>query len=53
MKTSLIKQIFDPLLMDSDTQDQLEAGVNINKSDNEQKHQDHLHVTATDTYLLP
>lgn len=52
-KSPLIKQIFDPLLMDIDTQDQQEADANLNQSNNEQTHQNHLHITANDIYLLP
>lgn len=52
-KSPLIKQIFDPLLMDIDTHDQQEADANLNQSKNEQTHQNHLHITANDIYLLP
>lgn len=53
VKNTLIKQIFDPLLMDADTHDQQEADANLNQSANEKTHQNHLHITASDTYLLP
>lgn len=52
-KNPLIKQIFDPLLMDIDTHDQQEADANLNLSGNDKNHQNHLHITANDTYLLP
>ncbi len=53
IKSPLVKQLFDPLLMDTNTRDQQEADINHNKSDNEKLHQNHLHITANDPYLLP
>ena len=53
MKNPLVKQLFDPLLMDTNTRDQQDADANVNKSGNETNHQNHLHVSANDFYLLP
>lgn len=53
MNNPLIKQLFDPLIMDTNTLDQQEAEANRNRSGDEKGHQNHLHITANDHYLLP
>jgi hypothetical protein len=53
MNNPLIKQLFDPLIMDSNTLDQQEAEANRNRPGDEKGHQNHLHITANDRYLLP
>jgi hypothetical protein len=52
-KNPLIRQVFEPLLMDANTHDKGEPEVNRNLSANEITHKNHLHVTAMDAYLLP
>jgi len=46
-------QVFQPLVMDSQTRDQIEPTVNRYRTGNEDIHKDHLHVTAVDAYLIP
>jgi hypothetical protein len=50
MKT-LVRQLFDPWKMDSDTTDDKEATENTGKDSNEKLHLTHLHITATDVEL--
>jgi len=53
LKNPLVKQLFAPSVMDENTQDKLEAKLNRNQTSNEITHDNHLHITARDTYLLP
>ncbi len=52
-KSPLIRQVFEPLLMDANTRDKVEPEVNRYRVGNEATHKNHLHVTAADTYLSP
>jgi hypothetical protein len=52
-KNPLIRQVFEPLVMDSNTRDQVEPAVNRYRAGNEATHRNHLHVTAVDAYLTP
>lgn len=52
-KNLLIRQVFEPLVMDANTRDNLEPEVNRYRLGNEATHKNHLHVTAVDTYLTP
>jgi hypothetical protein len=52
-KNPLIRQVFEPLVMDANTRDKVEREVNRYLTSNETTHKIHLHVTAVDTYLTP
>jgi hypothetical protein len=56
-KNPLIRQVFEPFVMDINTRDKVEPEVNRYRTDNAHKnedtHRNHLHVTAVDAYLLP
>lgn len=52
-KNPLIRQVFEPLVMDANTRDQVEPEVNRHRVGNEATHKNHLHVTAVDAYLTP
>jgi hypothetical protein len=52
-KNPLIRQVFEPLVMDANTRDKVEPEVNRYRAGNEATHKNHLHVTAMDTYLTP
>jgi hypothetical protein len=52
-KNRLIRQVFEPLVMDANTRDKAEPEVNRYITANEITHKNHLHVTAVDAYLLP
>ena len=52
-KNPLIRQVFEPLVMDANTRDKAEPEVNRYITANEITHKNHLHVTAVDAYLLP
>ncbi len=53
LKNPLIRQMFQPLVMDSQTRDQIEPTVNRYRAGNEDLHKNHLHVTAVDSYITP
>ncbi|RFO96692.1 hypothetical protein DIC66_11780 [Rhodoferax lacus] len=53
LKNPLIRQVFEPLVMDANTRDKLEPEVNRYRLGNEATHKNHLHVTAVDSYLIP
>lgn len=57
-QVDLVKQVFSPFVMEVDTGDKVDPSVNPDRSDrpapvesNEHLHRNHLHITATDTYL--
>ncbi|NVO07583.1 MAG: hypothetical protein HXX19_17405, partial [Rhodoferax sp.] len=52
-KNPLIRQVFQPLVMDANTRDKVEPEVNRYRVGNEATHKNHLHVTAVDAYLTP
>ena len=52
-KSPLIRQVFEPLVMDANTRDKTEPEVNRYRVGNEATHKNHLHVTAVDAYLIP
>ena len=52
-KNPLIRQVFEPLVMDANTRDNVEPEVNRYSVGNEVTHKNHLHVTAVDAYLTP
>lgn len=53
LKNPLVKQLFDPLLMDANTVDNVEPAPNRLRPGNEATHKNHLHITARDIHLLP
>ena len=53
LKNPLIRQVFEPLVMDANTRDKVEPEVNRYRAGNEATHKNHLHVTAVDAYLIP
>lgn len=53
LKNPLLRQVFSPFVMDSNTRDNVEPEVNRYRAGNENTHKNHLHVTAVDAYLLP
>lgn len=53
LKNPLVKQLYDPLLMDDNTQDKIEQTPNRLRPGNEDTHKNHLHITVQDHYLIP
>jgi len=53
LKNPLVKQLYDPILMDDDTQDKVNPSPNRLRPGNEAMHKNHLHITAQDRYLIP
>lgn len=51
--SALVKQVFEPWYMDSDTRDRIPAQPNKLTSANEKLHHNHLHITALEPKILP
>jgi hypothetical protein len=52
LKSPLVKQLFDPILMNDNSQDKQEMVQNRMQTSNEITHNNYLHATARDNYLL-
>ncbi|WPB58842.1 hypothetical protein [Xylophilus sp. GOD-11R] len=48
-----IKQLYGPIDMDDNTRDEISSSPNFQKSSNETLHKNHVHITASDRFLLP
>lgn len=49
----LVKQLLDPIIIDTNTTDKVEPHFNAERPGDETNHKSHLHITSRDEYLMP